>query len=399
MTALLASLWSRLGGWAAARPRRRRRRHLRRCPKLRRHHPRHVAQHRPAEDHSRRHRLRLRPGRRRPRRAGIEPLVAIGRTRPHRPRDFHPPPAPRPPRRITGRWRLAMQAKRDAPDAKALYARRKQTVEPVFGTIKSAIGFTRCGLRGLARVASEGTLVAIARSRRRIRRVRHASRRRPRRAAAQAAWPPAANGPRCRRRPTPRRNPAKVGPSLVDPGGMGSSPTGQTGPWRSYPQASSRLGLQWGSRQAGAAGGRADEGRRVAAVPPVPPPPPTPRFAHERRARRAAPGFAWRARREAPWLHTLGGRSGQCPFSRVRIARIGRTAPTGRAGVPAPPPFPKPAAPTGDDDPRRPAGGLAGPAWNQGGLCDRVATVRVAANQRSRETIARKATIWNSSGG
>jgi hypothetical protein len=39
-----------------------------------------------------------------------------------------------------------MQAKLDNPDAKARYAQRKQTVEPVFGIIKSVLGFTRFGL-------------------------------------------------------------------------------------------------------------------------------------------------------------------------------------------------------------------------------------------------------------
>jgi len=105
---------------------------------------------------------------------GIEPLVAIGRTQPHRPYDFRPPPKPKVPRRITEPWRLAMQAKLDTPDAKARYARRKQTVEPAFGIIKSAIGFTRFRLRGLAKVASEWTLIAIAYNCRRLNRLRHA---------------------------------------------------------------------------------------------------------------------------------------------------------------------------------------------------------------------------------
>lgn len=59
----------------------------------------------------------------------IEPLVAIGRTRPHRPCDFRPLPDPKVPRRITEPWRLAMRAKLETPDVKARDARRKQTVE------------------------------------------------------------------------------------------------------------------------------------------------------------------------------------------------------------------------------------------------------------------------------
>jgi transposase len=70
---------------------------------------------------------------------GIEPLVAIGRTQPHRPYDFRPPPKPKTRRRVTEPWRLAMLEKLETPDAKARYARRKQTVEPAFGIIKSAL--------------------------------------------------------------------------------------------------------------------------------------------------------------------------------------------------------------------------------------------------------------------
>jgi transposase len=106
---------------------------------------------------------------------GIEPLVAIGRTQPRRPYDFRPPPERKTTRRITEPWRLAMQAKLETPDAKTRYARRKQTVEPVFGIIKSALGFTRFHLRGLANVASEWTLIAIAYNCRRLHRLRLAA--------------------------------------------------------------------------------------------------------------------------------------------------------------------------------------------------------------------------------
>jgi len=104
----------------------------------------------------------------------IEPLVAIGRTQSHRPYDFRPPPKPMTPRRITEPWRLAMQAKLETQDAKARYARRKQTVEPVFGIIKSALGFTRFHLRGLAKVTTEWTLIALAYNCRRLHRLQQA---------------------------------------------------------------------------------------------------------------------------------------------------------------------------------------------------------------------------------
>jgi hypothetical protein len=102
----------------------------------------------------------------------IEPLVAIGRTQPHRPYDFRPPPKPKASRRVTEPWRLAMLAKLETPDAKARYTRRKQTVEPVFGIIKSALGFTRFHLRGLAKVGAEWTLIALAYNCRRLHRLR-----------------------------------------------------------------------------------------------------------------------------------------------------------------------------------------------------------------------------------
>lgn len=43
-----------------------------------------------------------------------------------------------------------------------LYAQRKQTIEPVFGIIKEAMGFRRFSLRGLGKVRTEWTLVTLA---------------------------------------------------------------------------------------------------------------------------------------------------------------------------------------------------------------------------------------------
>ncbi|MDR3298655.1 MAG: transposase, partial [Candidatus Accumulibacter sp.] len=45
---------------------------------------------------------------------------------------------------------------------RALYALRKQTVEPVFGIIKSVLGFRQFSLRGLSKVTGEWTLVCLA---------------------------------------------------------------------------------------------------------------------------------------------------------------------------------------------------------------------------------------------
>ena len=45
---------------------------------------------------------------------------------------------------------------------RAIYAVRKQTVEPVFGIIKSVMGFRQFSLRGLRKVTGEWTLVCLA---------------------------------------------------------------------------------------------------------------------------------------------------------------------------------------------------------------------------------------------
>ena len=47
-------------------------------------------------------------------------------------------------------------------EGKAKYKLRQQTVEPVFGIIKEAMGFRRFSLRGLAKVGLEWTLVCLA---------------------------------------------------------------------------------------------------------------------------------------------------------------------------------------------------------------------------------------------
>jgi hypothetical protein len=61
-----------------------------------------------------------------------------------------------------------MKAKLETDDAKALYAKRKQTVEPAFGIIKSAMGFVRFRLRGIHNVAAEWTLATLAHHCRRL---------------------------------------------------------------------------------------------------------------------------------------------------------------------------------------------------------------------------------------
>jgi hypothetical protein len=45
---------------------------------------------------------------------------------------------------------------------RARYALRKQTVEPVFGVIKSVLGFRQFSLRGVEKVSAEWALVCLA---------------------------------------------------------------------------------------------------------------------------------------------------------------------------------------------------------------------------------------------
>ena len=59
------------------------------------------------------------------------------------------------------RLRQAMNERMRQPESRALYARRKTIVEPVFGQIKNA-GFRGFGLRGKARVVGEFSLVCAA---------------------------------------------------------------------------------------------------------------------------------------------------------------------------------------------------------------------------------------------
>jgi hypothetical protein len=51
---------------------------------------------------------------------------------------------------------------------KALYKRRQQTVEPVFGIIKSVMGFRQFLLRGVTKVSLEWELVCLAYNFRRL---------------------------------------------------------------------------------------------------------------------------------------------------------------------------------------------------------------------------------------
>jgi hypothetical protein len=92
--------------------------------------------------------------------AGIEPLIAVAR------QDHHPdwqerhsePPALAPDATPV----QAMAHKLKTKAGRATYALRKQIVEPVFGIIKSVMGFRQFSLRGLDNVSGEWTLVCMA---------------------------------------------------------------------------------------------------------------------------------------------------------------------------------------------------------------------------------------------
>jgi hypothetical protein len=64
--------------------------------------------------------------------------------------------------------REQMRERVKSPDGKRLMRLRKTTVEPAFGIIKQTLGFRRFSLRGLEKVRTEWTLVALAFNCRRI---------------------------------------------------------------------------------------------------------------------------------------------------------------------------------------------------------------------------------------
>jgi transposase len=92
--------------------------------------------------------------------AGINPLIAMGR-QPH-----HPPlgerfgPDPLPPEKPTPVEAMAHRLK--TREGRDIYALRKQTPEPVFGIIKSVMGFRQFLLRGIDKVRGEWSLVTMA---------------------------------------------------------------------------------------------------------------------------------------------------------------------------------------------------------------------------------------------
>ena len=92
--------------------------------------------------------------------AEIAPLITPGRERHHlswKDRFAGAPPPPENPTPLE-----AMTHRLATPEGRQLYALRKQTPEPVFGIIKSAMGFRQFSLRGLGKVTGEWNLVTLA---------------------------------------------------------------------------------------------------------------------------------------------------------------------------------------------------------------------------------------------
>ena len=84
---------------------------------------------------------------------GFEPYMAPGRQR------HHESAAERAEAPTTAQERMAVKGQ--SPGGRALYARRKVIVEPVFGQIKEARGFRRFLLRGLTKIRGEWCLVCL----------------------------------------------------------------------------------------------------------------------------------------------------------------------------------------------------------------------------------------------
>ncbi len=88
--------------------------------------------------------------------AGIEPLIALARSEhhPHCSERFAEPDTPPP--------EVTAHRLKTTTAGRAVYSLRKQTLEPVFGIIKSVMGFRQFLTRGLANVQNHWTLVCLA---------------------------------------------------------------------------------------------------------------------------------------------------------------------------------------------------------------------------------------------
>lgn len=96
---------------------------------------------------------------------GIELYVSVGREDGNYERayDYRPEHVRNKPRKkVTDEGLLKMQAKLASEEGRAIYRKRQETVEPVFGIIKSVMGFRQFLLRGKEKVSTEWSLVCLA---------------------------------------------------------------------------------------------------------------------------------------------------------------------------------------------------------------------------------------------
>jgi transposase len=99
--------------------------------------------------------------------AGIDAYIATGRAPHHAGWEAYFAPAGGPPA-ASASLREKMAYKLRTALGKAIYRRRKCTVEPVFGQIKEGMGFRQLSLRGLSAAAGEWCLVCLAYNLRRL---------------------------------------------------------------------------------------------------------------------------------------------------------------------------------------------------------------------------------------
>ncbi len=92
--------------------------------------------------------------------AGINPLIAVGRDKHNQSLEVRfnkPAPVAEDADSVT-----KMKYRLKTPEGKAIYGQRKSTVEPVFGIIKSVLGYRQFKRRGLENAHAEWTLISLA---------------------------------------------------------------------------------------------------------------------------------------------------------------------------------------------------------------------------------------------
>jgi transposase len=87
---------------------------------------------------------------------GMEPFISVGK---HRNDGRQAATSPQPNHHTPAK--LAMRAALDTPVGRAIYARRKSTVEPVFGQIRACRGFRQFSFRGLLKNRCEWAFVCL----------------------------------------------------------------------------------------------------------------------------------------------------------------------------------------------------------------------------------------------